>query len=308
MSITDKPKHWFEPLRPFVFGGFSACMATCTIQPVDTVKVRIQSINENNASSTTRSSTKPLDVGRQILKQTGIKGLYKGLDAAILRQVVYGTIRLGLFQKLSDDIKHKNNRNLHFSEKAFCSLFSGLVGSVIGNPADVALVRFQVDSLLPEEQRRNYKNVGDALTRMVKEEGLLSLWRGCTPTVVRAMVMNFGMLSSYDQIKEGLSHYSNDPNAISVRIMSSVLSGIIASCVSLPPDNVKTKIMKMKPNAEGVYPYKGFMDCFAKSVQREGVTGLWVGLPTYIFRVTPHAIVALLINDLLNTLWKRQGH
>lgn len=32
--------------------------------------------------------------------------------------------------------------------------------------------------------------------------GLFTLWRGCTPTVVRAMSINFGMLASYDEIKE----------------------------------------------------------------------------------------------------------
>jgi hypothetical protein len=42
-------------------------------------------------------------------------------------------------------------------------------------------------------QRRNYKNVFDALRRIVVEEGVLSLWRGCFPTILRAMSMNLGL-------------------------------------------------------------------------------------------------------------------
>jgi hypothetical protein len=34
------------------------------------------------------------------------------------------------------------------------------------------------DGRLPEADRRNYKHVGDALVRMVREEGLVTLWRG----------------------------------------------------------------------------------------------------------------------------------
>ena len=58
----------------------------------------------------------------------------------------------------------------------------------------------QSDSTLPAAQRRNYKGVGDALTRIVKDEGALGLFRGAGPTVTRAMALNMGMLASNDQV------------------------------------------------------------------------------------------------------------
>lgn len=36
---------------------------------------------------------------------------------------------------------------------------------------------------------------------------------------------------------------------MSLRLMCSALSGITVSIITLPFDNVKTKIMKMRPNA-----------------------------------------------------------
>ena len=77
------------------------------------------------------------------------------------------------------------------------SSFSGFVGSLVGNPADLCLVRFQSDSTLPLNERRNYKNVLDALSRIVREEGLITLWRGSAPTVLRAIAMNLGKISLY---------------------------------------------------------------------------------------------------------------
>jgi solute carrier family 25 oxoglutarate transporter 11 len=50
----------------------------------------------------------------------------------------------------------------------------------------------QADSGLPLDQRRNYKNVFDALIRITKEEGAMGLFAGATPTVVRAAVLNTG--------------------------------------------------------------------------------------------------------------------
>lgn len=75
----------------------------------------------------------------------------------------------------------------------------------MGNPADLILVRIQADSRLPVEKRRNYKNAFNAFSRIVSEEGPLALWRGATPTVIRAMALNLAMLASYDEVKERLN-------------------------------------------------------------------------------------------------------
>jgi solute carrier family 25 oxoglutarate transporter 11 len=56
----------------------------------------------------------------------------------------------------------------------------------------------QADARLPPAERRNYNNVIDAFKRITKEEGFFALWRGATPTVIRAMALNFAMLVSYD--------------------------------------------------------------------------------------------------------------
>jgi solute carrier family 25 oxoglutarate transporter 11 len=63
---------------------------------------------------------------------------------------------------------------------------AGAVGAAVGSPADLVLVRMQGDGRLPiDKQVYKYANVADGLTRIVREEGVLNLWRGCSPTVVR---------------------------------------------------------------------------------------------------------------------------
>ena len=41
-------------------------------------------------------------------------------------------------------------------------------------------------------------------------------------------------------------------------------------------------------------PYSSIGDCFKQSMAKEGITGFWAGLPTYYFRVGPHAIITLM--------------
>lgn len=94
-------------------------------------------------------------------------------------------------------------QNIPLYQKAGAGLAAGGLGALVGSPADLSLIRMQSDSTLPEAQRRNYKGVGDALTRIVKDEGAMGLFRGAGPTVTRAMALNMGMLASNDQASIG---------------------------------------------------------------------------------------------------------
>ena len=81
-----------------------------------------------------------------------------------------------------------------------------------------------------------------------------------------------------------------------------IFSAVATSTASLPFDNVKTKLQKMKRGPDGTFPYSGFFDCIVKTAAREGITGFWAGLPTFYFRVGPHSIVTLLAAEQLRKL------
>lgn len=152
---------------------------------------------------------------------------------------------MGIYNKLFNGWKAQKGADLSFAQKSVCSVVAGFIGSVVGTPPDLILIRMQSDSTLPENQRRNYKSVGDAFKRIVAEEGFLSLWTGCMPTVTRAVVLNFGMLGPYDEAKERLNkHFNGDSkkDTKATRLMASALAGFSASFLSLPFDNAKTKI------------------------------------------------------------------
>jgi solute carrier family 25 oxoglutarate transporter 11 len=158
----------------------------------------------------------------------------------------------------------------------------------------------QADNTLPIDERRNYKHVGDAFVRITREEGVFALWKGCSPTIVRAMALNLGMLAPFDYCKEIFA--SKWGAGKKANLAASAVSGFFASFLSLPFDYMKTKIQKQKPLLDGSLPYTGIMDAFRKTIAREGVTGLWTGYPTYYMRIAPHAMLVLLIADFMRSV------
>lgn len=140
-----------------------------------------------------------------------------------------------------------------------------MCGAFVGTPAELALVRMTADGKLPEAEKRNYKNVFDALVRICKQEGVFMMWRGAIPTMTRSMVVNGAQLASYSQAKElllgtgsvmGFSKYTSTmklncyccifdagyfKDNIPCHFTSSMISGLITTSVSMPVDIAKTR-------------------------------------------------------------------
>lgn len=286
----------WKTVKPFVNGGASGMLATCVIQPIDMVKVRIQ-LGEGSAGQVTRN----------MLANEGVRSFYKGLSAGLLRQATYTTARLGSFRVLTNKAVEKNEgKPLPLFQKAFIGLTAGAIGACVGSPADLALIRMQADSTLPVAQRRNYKNAFHALYRISGDEGVLALWKGAGPTVVRAMALNMGMLASYDQSVE-LFRDKFGAGEISTVVGASAVSGFFASACSLPFDYVKTQIQKMQPDANGKYPYTGSLDCAVKTFKSGGPFKFYTGFPVYCVRIAPHVMMTWIFLNQIQKFEKKIG-
>jgi len=299
MSLKDNAV--WKASKPFVTGSLSGMAATCCIQPMDMVKVRVQ------LAAAEGGVTSPFAIASNMIKNEGFLAMYAGLGAGLTRQVVYTGARLGLFDIFTDMSKDPKYDSVpSFAKRSVCALSAGGIAAVAGTPADLALIRMQSDSLLPVEQRSNYSGVFGALSSIASTEGPTGLFKGWLPTATRAMALNFGMLAFNAQAKDMLVS-AGAPATVQV-FGASAIAGFFASFFSLPFDFVKTQIQKMKPDpVTGEMPFKGPLDCAMKQVQAGGITRLWAGFPTYYFRIAPHAMITLIAQDQIKGIWGKMG-
>jgi solute carrier family 25 oxoglutarate transporter 11 len=272
---------------PFINGGTAGMVATAVIQPIDMIKVRLQLVGQGARIG---PNPTPISVTKEIIAAGKVLGLYTGLSAGLLRQAVYTTARLGFFAKFTNVLttraKHKGNK-IGFVERAGAGLSAGGLAAMLGNPADLALIRMQSDGLNPLAERKNYKSVVEALTSIVKSEGVVALWAGAAPTVARAMALNFGQLAFFSEAKQQLNDTSLTPTAQT--LTASAVAGLFASFFSLPFDFVKTRLQKQQKAPDGTFPYRGMGHCFVKAAREEGPLCFYRGFNTYYVRIAPHA-------------------
>ncbi|XP_059641280.1 mitochondrial uncoupling protein 5 [Cornus florida] len=315
-------------VKGFVEGGIASIVAGCSTHPLDLIKVRMQLQGENhapnpnvqirpalafqNASSGNirvpppppAARVGPVAVGIRIIQQDGAAALFSGVSATVLRQTLYSTTRMGLYDILKQKWTDPNTGNMPLVRKIGAGLIAGAIGAAVGNPADVAMVRMQADGRLPPAQRRNYKSVVDAISQMRKSEGITSLWRGSSLTVNRAMLVTASQLASYDQIKETILDKGLMKDGLGTHVTASFSAGFVAAVASNPVDVIKTRVMNMKVEPGMAPPYSGAIDCAMKTIRSEGPLALYKGFIPTISRQGPFTIVLFVTLEQVRKLLK----
>merc|ERR1719188_1204273 len=143
----------------------------------------------------------------------------------------------------------ENEAPLSMLAKVVCAAGSGAIGAFAGNPGDLAMVRMQADGKLPIDQRRNYRNIFDAVGKIAKTEGVLSMWRtGVVPNMNRAAIITVGQLAAYDQCKQVLLQ-TGFKDGIQTHFSASFMAAFIASVMSNSVDVAKTRLMNQRAEA-----------------------------------------------------------
>ncbi|KAI1210297.1 mitochondrial dicarboxylate carrier [Annulohypoxylon truncatum] len=264
---------------PFWFGGSASSFAACVTHPLDLVKVRLQ----------LRSGDAPKNMSgtfMHIVRSQGILGLYNGLTASLLRQMTYSTVRFGVYEELKRRSTPEGTKP-SLPLLIGLSTFSGFLGGISGNAADVTNVRMQQDSALPPAQRRGYKHGLDGMFRMLREEGVKSWFRGVLPNSTRAALMNASQLASYDTFKAFLITYTPLGDTTTTHFASSLLAGFVATTVCSPVDVIKSRVMSTSHE-------QGIAHLLREIYAKEGVTWMFKGWVPAFLRLGPQTICTFL--------------
>jgi len=131
---------------------------------------------------------------------------------------------------------------------------------------------------IPKEQQ--YAGIGDCFSRVSKEQGVLSLWRGNLANVIRyfpTQALNFACKDFY---KQTLCPYNPKTEPVKFfmgNMASGGAAGATSLCVVYPLDFARTRLAADVGDAEGKREFNGLVDCLKKIAQKDGIGGLYQG-------------------------------
>jgi len=234
-----------------------------------------------------------------IAKEEGPQALWKGLGPGLLRQMVFASLRIGLYQPVRD-LFHQGPGDPPLYKKILAGLATGTIGISVANPTDLVKIRLQAEGKLAPGVPRRYTGTFNAFATIFRQEGVLGFWKGVGPNIVRNSIINAAELATYDQTKQTILKYELLTDGYACHFASGLTAGFMATLVGSPADVLKTRIMNQKIGADGVpSEYKNAFDAIAKISKAEGFLGWYKGFWPNFARIGSWNIVMFLTYEKL---------
>lgn len=299
-SSNQKPK---VPLGThLVAGGIAGMAEACVCHPLDTIKVRMQLTRSRKLKG-----LPPLGffaTGKQIVARETPLGLYKGLGAVIGGIVPKMGIRFASFEAYKGFLADKATGKVPTGKVFIAGLLAGATEAVmVVTPMEVIKIRLQAQlhSLSDPLEVPKYRNAAHALYRIVKEEGLSTLYRGVTLTALRQATNQGVNFTAYQEFKKlalnlqpALKEAGELPSYQTLVI--GLISGAMGPFSNAPIDTIKTRIQKAS-RLEGETAMSRFLTVTTTMFKEEGFKAFYKGIFPRVLRVGPGQAVVFVVYE-----------
>ena len=171
--------------------------------------------------------------------------------------------------------------NLGFAESFFLSGIAAAVSKTSAAPIERVKLLLQNQNELVKQGRLEvgYQGARDCVTKTLRNEGILSFWRGNGASVIRYFPQQALNFAFKDQIKKVFVFSKNATQK--EKLTKNVLSGGCAGSLSLvfvqSIDYTRTRLAMDAKNKGSKRQFNGIIDVYVKTIKTDGIRGLYRG-------------------------------
>ncbi|KAI3436196.1 hypothetical protein D9Q98_002251 [Chlorella vulgaris] len=231
----------------FIGGAMGSLSSQIIVVPIDVVAQRLMLLGGGptaGADSTARAvaaaeaaqrqRTTGIHLARQIVRQEGLRGLYRGFGASLAMFVPNSAIWWGSYgvwqQLLWHQVDRWRGHHEHsggdiVSVQMAAGVLTGCTSAALTNPLDVVKTRLQTAGSIgaaasmaaaesgaaaSSKHRPTWRGVAVQLAR---QEGVAGFWRGVAPRMASSSIWGTAMVSSYEWLKRLCARPTDTPLA-----------------------------------------------------------------------------------------------
>ncbi|XP_076761273.1 mitochondrial ornithine transporter 1 isoform X1 [Xylocopa sonorina] len=275
-------------LIDFVAGSFGGIALVYVGQPLDTVKVKMQTFPSMYRGM--------VNCFLQTLKTDGImRGLYAGTIPALVANVAENSVLFAAYggcQKvISNILGVKKVEDLTSFQNASAGFFAAFFSSLTLCPTELIKCKLQamreVQSTMIREESSVLtvrKEIGPwgLTSQILKEQGVKGLFNGLSSTIAREMPGYFFFFGGYEVTRTLLAkpNESRDDIGWQKTMVAGAVGGSVLWLVIFPADVVKSRIQVKNLKTPALTVMKDI-------IRNEGIGSLYNGLKPTLIRTVP---------------------
>ncbi|XP_019746303.1 mitochondrial carnitine/acylcarnitine carrier protein-like [Hippocampus comes] len=277
--MGEKPR--VSPFKNFVAGGVGGACLLLAGHPLDTIKVRLQTQPKASSLSSYVIYTGTFDCFRKTISKEGILGLYKGMGAPLVSvapMMAISFFGFGLGKQLQQT---DPSQELTHPQIFLSGCLAGVFTTVIVAPAERIKCLLQVPT---GGGTSKYSGPLDCATRLYKEQGIRSLYKGTLLTLIRDVPSNGLYFLTYEYLKNLLTPEGQSVSQLGAAsiLFAGGVAGLLNWTIALPPDVLKSNFQTAIDGK-----YRGLVDVLRTLLREEGAKALYKGFMAVFLRAFP---------------------
>lgn len=193
--------------------AIAGIITSTATNPIWMVKTRLQldkSVAEQSGTSTVRQYRNSWDCIKQIVRNEGVRGLYKGMSASYLG-VTESTLQWVLYEQIKSKLKAREERieltgrpknvwdnTVEWTGRVFGAGSAKFFAAILTYPHEVVRTRLRQQPTVGGKPK--YTGLVQCFKTVWREEGMVALYGGLTPHLLRTVPSAAIMFGTYEVI------------------------------------------------------------------------------------------------------------
>lgn len=290
---------WGQIVKSLAAGGIAGAVSRTAVAPLERLKILMQ------VQGNEKVYTGIWQGMRHMWQADGVRGLFKGNGLNCIRIIPNSAIKFLTYEQLSRKISHRliddgGDGQLTPLLRLAAGAGAGIIGMSATYPMDMIRGRITIQ----EGSNAPYRGMVHAGMHIVRNEGLIALWRGWLPSVIGVVPyvgLNFAVYETSKEVLVKMYGCRDERDlSIATRLACGAVAGTTGQTVAYPFDVCRRRLQvsgwqgarELHAEAGQAVAYRGMVDCFARTVREEGVKALFKGLAPNYLKVVPSIAIA----------------
>lgn len=291
-------------MKDFIAGGVAAAISKTAVAPIERVKLLLQVQHISTQIPPEQRYKGMVDCFVRIPKEQGVLAYWRGNMANVIRYFPTQALNFAFKDKYKQVFLGGVDKNTQFWRYFAGNLASGGAAGATSlcfvYPLDFARTRLAAD-VGKAGGTREFKGLGDCLSKIFKSDGMIGLYRGFGVSVQGIIIYRASYFGCFDTAKGMLP----DPKAAGF-LLSWAIAQVVttaAGIISYPFDTVRRRMMMQSGRAAGAMTYKNTLHCWSVIAKTEGTAAFFKGAFSNVLRGTGGALVLVLYDEIKNFIF-----